>query len=310
MSSNNTTPDAIDKLSKRELVDGRVRWRHFYELTKPRLSFLSVLTAVIGYLAADPARDATSLISLLFGTSLAACGAAALNQWMERVADGRMVRTQDRPIPSGEVSAASALIFGIGLSVIGVSLLSIGANLMSGLLAALTIISYVLVYTPLKQMTVLNTVVGALPGALPPLIGWAAAEGTIGGLGWLLFAILFFWQLPHFYAIAWTYRKDYESGGFVMLSSADSNGKAVARHSFVFTVCLVIASLLPTLLGYASWLYGLAAIATGIYILKAAMKFLRRSDDRDACARKLFFASIFYLPALLFPLVIDLWIFA
>lgn len=279
----------------------------YYELTKPRLSFLSVITAVIGYLAADPMRNFGVLVSLLIGTSLAAGGAAVLNQWLEREADAQMVRTKDRPIPSGQISPYNALMFGLGLSIFGTYLLYAGANPLAGLLTAMTIASYVLLYTPLKRLTTWNTLVGAIPGALPPLIGWAAAEGNISTLGWILFAILFLWQIPHFFAIAWTYRKDYAKGGFIMLSNADNNGAKVARQAFIFALALVMSSLLPTFLGYASMGYAAVAMISGCYILRPAIRFLKL-PERDASARQLFVASILYLPALLIPLVLDLWL--
>ncbi len=208
-------------------VSLRGRIDDFYELTKPRLSFMSVVTAVAGYLSADPIRDFSVLFSLLVGTSLAAGGAAVLNQWLEREADAKMVRTKDRAIPAGRITPIHAFIYGMGLSILGCWLLYKGANLLACTLTAATIASYVLLYTPLKRFTTWNTLVGAIPGALPPLIGWAAAEGRISTLGWILFAILFLWQMPHFFAIAWTHRKDYAQGGFVMLSNADSTGQKV-----------------------------------------------------------------------------------
>lgn len=285
----------------------RSRIEDFYELTKPRLSFLSVITAIVGYLSANPSRDLGVLISLLVGTSLAAGGAAVLNQWLERDADAKMARTRDRAIPAGRIHPFHALIYGLSLSIVGCTILYIGANSLAGVLTVLTIVTYVLLYTPLKQLTIWNTVIGAIPGALPPLIGWAAAEGQISMLGWILFAILFLWQMPHFFAIAWTYRKDYAQGGFVMLSNADENGRKVALQAFVFCLALIVSSLLPVLSGEASWIYGMIAIAVGIYIIRPAISFLQVSQ-RDTAARKLFFASIFYLPALLLPLVLDLWL--
>ena len=285
----------------------RARVEDFYELTKPRLSFMSVVTAVAGYLSADPTRDFSVLFSLLIGTSLAAGGAAVLNQWLEREADAKMVRTKDRAIPAGRIAPIHAFIYGMGLSILGCLLLYKGANLLAGTLTAATIASYVLLYTPLKRFTTWNTLVGAIPGALPPLIGWAAAEGQITTLGWILFAILFLWQMPHFFAIAWTHRKDYAQGGFVMLSNADDTGRKVAIQSFVFCLALIVCTLLPVLLGYATWIYGVIAIVAGIYYLRPAIAFLN-VDQRDTAARKLFFASIFYLPALLLPLVLDLWL--
>lgn len=279
----------------------------FYELTKPRLSFLSVVTAVVGYLVANPQRDGSVFLSLLIGTSLAAGGAAVLNQWLEREADAKMIRTRNRPIPSGRVAPTHALLYGLGLSLFGCALLYFGANLLAGSLGAATIASYLLLYTPLKRLTTWNTLIGAVPGALPPLIGWAAAEGHISTFGWLLFTILFLWQMPHFFAIAWTHRKDYAQGGFVMLSGVDSTGRRVARQSFAFCLALVLASLLPVFLGYTSWFYGSVALALGVYLLRPALRFLRPAT-RDAAARKLFIASICYLPALLVPLVLDVWL--
>ncbi|WPJ96672.1 heme o synthase [Coraliomargarita algicola] len=307
MSLPNTHTKDIASDSSETAFSLRSRVNGYYELTKPRLSFMSVITAVIGYLSADPTRDFGVLASLLIGTSLAAGGAAVLNQWLEREADAQMVRTKDRPIPSGQIAPYNALMFGTGLSVFGTYLLYAGANPLAGLLTAATIASYVLLYTPLKRLTTWNTLVGAIPGALPPLIGWAAAENTISTLGWILFAILFLWQMPHFFAIAWTYRKDYQQGGFIMLSNSDENGTRVARQAFAFAIALVISTLLPTLLGYASWGYGAVAIIAGCYILRPAWRFLK-AEVRDSAARRLFIASIFYLPALLIPLVLDLWL--
>lgn len=302
-----TTDSSSLSDSTESAVSLRARIDDFYELTKPRLSFLSVITAIVGYLSADPTRDLAVLFSLLIGTSLAAGGAAVLNQWLEREADAKMVRTQDRAIPAGRIAPLHALIYGLGLGLLGCAVLYIGANLLAGTLAAATIASYVLLYTPLKRLTTWNTLIGAIPGALPPLIGWAAAEGRISTLGWLLFAILFLWQMPHFFAIAWTHRKDYAQGGFIMLSNADANGRKVAIQAFAFCIALVVSTLLPVFLGYASWIYGSLAIANGIYILRPSITFLKEAQ-RDVAARKLFFASIFYLPALLVPLVLDLWL--
>ena len=307
MSSPKAQQDAVTADSSEAAVSLRERVNGYYELTKPRLSFMSVLTAIIGYLAADPSRDLIVLSSLIIGTSLAAGGAAVLNQWLEREADAKMERTKDRPIPSGQIIPFNALMFGLGLSIFGSYFLYAGANPLSGLLTALTVASYVLLYTPLKKLTTWNTLIGAIPGALPPLIGWAAAEGRISTLGWIIFAVLFLWQMPHFFAIAWTYRKDYQVGGFIMLSNADENGAAVALQSFVFAIALVISTLLPTILGYTSLGFGAVAFITGYYILRPAWLFLI-AEDRDASARRLFITSIFYLPALLIPLVLDLWL--
>ena len=307
MSLPKTQHDAVTVNSPEAELSLRERVNGYYELTKPRLSFMSVVTAITGYLAADPSRNFGVLASLVIGTSIAAGGAAVLNQWLEREADAKMERTKHRPIPSGQILPFNALMFGLGLSIFGSYLLYAGANPLAGLLTAVTIASYVLLYTPLKKLTTWNTLIGAIPGAIPPLIGWAAAEGRVSALGWILFAVVFLWQIPHFFAIAWTYRRDYQEGGFIMLSNADENGAEVARQSFASAIALVISTLLPTILGYASLGYGAVALIAGCYILRPAWLFLN-ADNRDAPAQRLFMASIFYLPALLIPLVLDLWL--
>lgn len=307
MSLPKTQHDAVTVNSPEAALSLRERVNGYYELTKPRLSFMSVVTAITGYLAADPSRNFGVLASLVIGTSIAAGGAAVLNQWLEREADAKMERTKHRPIPSGQILPFNALMFGLGLSIFGSYLLYAGANPLAGLLTAVTIASYVLLYTPLKKLTTWNTLIGAIPGAIPPLIGWAAAEGRVSALGWILFAVVFLWQIPHFFAIAWTYRRDYQEGGFIMLSNADENGAEVARQSFASAIALVISTLLPTILGYASLGYGAVALIAGCYILRPAWLFLN-ADNRDAPAQRLFMASIFYLPALLIPLVLDLWL--
>ena len=307
MSLPKTQHDAVTANSPEAALSLRERVNGYYELTKPRLSFMSVVTAITGYLAADPSRNFGVLSSLVIGTSIAAGGAAVLNQWLEREADAKMERTKHRPIPSGQILPFNALMFGLGLSIFGSYFLYAGANPLAGLLTAVTIASYVLLYTPLKKLTTWNTLIGAIPGAIPPLIGWAAAEGRVSALGWILFAVVFLWQIPHFFAIAWTYRRDYQEGGFIMLSNADENGAGVARQSFASAIALVISTLLPTILGFASLGYGAVALIAGCYILRPAWLFLN-ADNRDAPAQRLFMASIFYLPALLIPLVLDLWL--
>ena len=289
----------------------QVSFRDYLELTKPRLSLLSIITAIVGYLAADGQRAFTVLTALIIGTSLAAGGAAVLNQWWEHKTDAKMARTKSRPIPSGLIEPRRALLFGLGISLAGCAILGLGANLLSCALAAFTIFSYILVYTPLKKVTVRNTIVGAIPGAVPPLIGWAAATGQIGVLGWVLFGILFTWQMPHFYAIAWTYRNDYAQAGYRMLPKVDPSGMRTALESFLFAVLLVGVSLLPAFLGYTSAVYGAVAIGCGAYLAQRSIAFLRATNDRkDVTARKLFFASILYLPVVLAGLVLDILLLA
>ncbi|AWT59402.1 MAG: Protoheme IX farnesyltransferase [Candidatus Moanabacter tarae] len=276
----------------------------FWELTKPRLSLLAVITAIVGYLTALPNREPIVLVALIFGTSLAAGGVGALNQFMEREADSRMARTRGRPIPSGSLTPDTALFFGLILCGAGNIALWLCVNQLSALLAVLTQITYLLAYTPLKKRTPWCTHVGAIPGSIPPLIGWAAAEGTISTLGWILFSILLFWQIPHFMAIAWTYRDDYSRAGFPIASVTDPTGTVVSLQSLVTTILLVTCSLLPTALQFTSIFYSIIAIISGIWFLYYSICFLSR-NNRDRAARRLFIVSIAYLPILLGALVVD-----
>lgn len=284
-----------------------VAWSAYYELTKPRLSLLSVVTALVGYLAALPDRNVSVLVFFLGGTAICAAGAATLNQYLERDTDALMKRTRTRPLPAGQVSPANALWLGIALSILGVASLTFGANLLAGALGFATILTYIAIYTPLKRKTRWATEIGALPGALPPLIGWAAAEGTISPLGWILFAVLTFWQIPHFMAIAWTFRKDYESAGFPMLTVVDPSGRKAGIWATANAVALLSVSVLPYFLGLSTLFYTVVAAVFGIWILVRSIAFAT-AKNRDDVARKLFFNSIFYLPAVLFTLVIDRWI--
>lgn len=290
-----------------EAGDRRTFAAGLFELTKPRLSFLSVVTTLVGYLAARPERDGWLLTNLLCGTALAAGGAAALNQWMERRTDALMRRTKDRPIPSGQVTATQAFIWGTTLAIVGVLQLYLSVGEIAAWLAAATVGTYLLIYTPLKRRTRWATEVGAVSGALPPLIGWAAARGTVDGLGWALFALLFFWQIPHFLAIAWTYRRDYEAADFPMLPVVDADGASTAWWSLVNTLVLGMVTIVPSLLGQTGWVFGGAAIVLGAAFVYFACAMLR-PDERNGAARRLFFYSIFYLPVLLAVLVVDRWL--
>ena len=283
-------------------------FRDYLELTKPRLSLLSVLTALVGYYAARPAPDGLKLGAVLLGTCLAAAGVASLNQWMERDTDARMQRTADRPIPSGKVPDGSAFVLGFLMCIASLFLLFALVNPLATLFTLLTIISYLCWYTPAKRWSRWSTEIGALAGAFPPLIGWAAGEGRVTALGWILFGVLFFWQVPHFMAVAWTYRRDYTAVEFPMLPVRDESGVWVAWWSLVNTVFLLGVSLLPSLLGLATWYYGVVAGLAGLWFLSRAARFLR-PVGRDASARRLFLASITYLPLLLIALVADRLIF-
>lgn len=280
------------------------RFRDYLELTKPRLSLLSVLTTVVGYFAARPPSNPTKFWLLLVGTSMAAGGVAALNQWMESDTDARMKRTADRPIPSGKIPTGSAFVLGMLMCIGALFLIFAKVGLPAMLFTLATIVSYLCWYTPAKRWSTWSTEIGAIAGAFPPLIGWAAAEGRISALGWILFGILYFWQIPHFMAVAWMYRKDYSAVHFPMLPVRDEAGGKVALWSLVNTVALVVVSVLPVYLGLATKYYGIFAALCGVWFLWCAIAFMR-AEGRDVSARKLFRVSITYLPLVLGALVAD-----
>lgn len=285
-------------------------WRHYLELTKPRLSFMSVITAMVGYLAAVPYSywDLKRTFLVVVGTALCAGGVAALNMWMESDTDAKMQRTAGRPIPAGIIAPGSAFVMGWALCIIGLIVLFKLVNGLSAFLALATIVAYLAIYTPAKRWSRWNTELGAISGALPPLIGWAAAGRSNPGLGWSLFAIMFAWQMPHFFALAWTYRKDYAAAGMPMRSVVDPSGTGLSRWTFFWTVLLTAASLLPALLGYCSWYYLGATVLLDLWFLRSAFVFLDPAR-RDTEARRLFLISISYLPLLLTLLVADRMIF-
>lgn len=281
-------------------------FRDYLELTKPRLSLLSVITTLVGYFAARPPSQPLKFWLLFLGTALAAGGVAALNQWLEHETDAKMKRTADRPIPAGKVSTGSAFVLGWMMCSFALFLLFARVDRMAALFTLLTIVSYLGWYTPAKRWSMWSTEIGAVAGAFPPLIGWCAGtgDGRVSALGWILFGVLFFWQIPHFMAVAWTYRRDYSAVHFPMLPVRDEAGGKVALWSLVNTVALLVVSLLPVMLGLASKAYGLAAAVCGAWFLWRAIVFLH-PEGRDAAARKLFFASIAYLPLVLGALVAD-----
>ncbi len=273
------------------------------ELVKARLSLLVLLTTLVGFLTAwRGPMDYLLLTATPVGTALCACGAAALNQWWERDWDALMKRTSRRPLPARRMHPGDALLFGLLFSVSGLAVLFLFTNRPATFLAFITIAIYILVYTPMKRVSSLNTLVGAIPGALPPLIGWVAARGHYSLEGGLLFAILWFWQMPHFLAIAWMYREDYARAGFVMLTDADSGGGATARQAVLYSLCLLVVSLVPALFGFHSAAYFFAALVLGAGFCALAVRFLLRRDRPSA--RLLFFGSILYLPLLLMVLVL------
>jgi protoheme IX farnesyltransferase len=279
-------------------IDAPGFFADFCELVKARLTSLVLVTSLAGfYMGWSGPMDYGLLMNALFGTALVAAGAAALNQLVEREWDSAMRRTRDRPLPAGRMQPDAALLIGFVLSVGGLVYLALLVNQISAMLAALTLAIYVFVYTPLKRRTNLNTLVGAIPGALPPMIGWAAARGEIGLEAWVLFAILFFWQMPHFLAIAWMYREDYARAGFVMLPNTDESGESTGRQAVTYSFGLLLVSLLPTLVRMTTPAYFFGALALGVGMIACAVR-MQLQPDRPR-ARTLFFASIIYLPLLL-----------
>jgi protoheme IX farnesyltransferase len=274
------------------------------ELFKLRLTTLVLLTTFVGFYAGWRGPMAWGLmLNTVLGTALLAAGASALNQLLERDYDAKMRRTQDRPLPSGRITPEAALLIGGVCAAAGLIYLELAVNQITALLGALTLVSYLFVYTPLKRVTTLNTAIGAIPGALPPLMGWTAARGEVTGDGWALFAILFFWQLPHFLAIAWMYREDYARAGFVMLPVIDPSGARTGQQALCHTLGLLPVSLCPFLFGLAGPVYLAGALLLGAGFVWRAFEFSRQiSVDR---ARRLFYASILYLPLLLALMVIN-----
>jgi protoheme IX farnesyltransferase len=276
----------------------------YAELVKPRITLLVLVTTLVGFmLGSGGDLDLARLAHAVLATALVAGGASALNQVLERDADARMRRTRHRPLPAGRLRPADALVFGVDTAAIGIVWLYVAVNRASALVALLTLASYVLAYTPLKRRTPWCTVVGAVPGALPPVIGWVAARGELGAGAVALFAILFFWQLPHFYAIGWLYRDDYARAGFPIVPVVDRDGRATARHILGASAGLAAASLAPALIGMAGTAYAAGAAAFGLAFLGLGIAFAR--SRAEAAARRLFVASLLALPAILVLLVID-----
>jgi heme o synthase len=275
----------------------------YYELTKFRLVSLVLLSCAVGFFLASPGPvDVPLMMLTLVGTGLVASGSMSLNQWMERSLDARMVRTATRPLPAGRLHPLEAFIFGIFLSVAGLALLFFAVNLEATVLAAITTLSYVLLYTPLKTKTSLCTIVGAIPGAIPPLIGWSAVTGQPTYGAWLLFAIIFLWQMPHFLAIAWFCRKDYANAGFRMLSVEDTVGDQVGRQIILYSVALLPVSLLPSIVGLTGALYFFGAFFMGVGFIIFTFLSLKKIDQK---VRLLFRLSILHLFLLLLLMVID-----
>lgn len=274
------------------------------DLVKARLTSLVLMTTAVGfYVGWRGPMDFVLFFHTLAATALVAGGAAALNQLLEREHDAKMRRTQDRPLPSGRLQPATVALIGGVSSVAGLIYLALAVNLLTSVLGAVTLVSYLFIYTPLKRVTWANTLVGAIPGALPPLMGWTAARGELSGAGWALFAILAFWQIPHFFAIAWMYREDYAKAGFVMLPNVDADGRRTAQQTISHALALLLASLAPFAFKMAGPVYLAGALVLGVAFLASAVQFSRQLTM--ARARLLFLASILYLPLLLAAMVWD-----
>ena len=269
----------------------------YLALTKPRLNALVVASSAAGYyLGVVGPIDPLRMLAAVVGTTLVAAGAAVLNQVYERDTDAKMRRTRLRPLPDGRVSVADARMFGLALSFAGLALLATRANVVAAGFALVTLTIYLVIYTPMKRRTPLATLVGAVPGALPPLIGWTAGRGAVDAGGAALFAILFLWQIPHFMAIAWMYRDDYGAAGFPMLPVVEPGGRRTGRQAVIYSAALVPASLAPTLAGVSGAVYFGVALLLGLGLLALAARFA--ATRSEAAARALFFGSITYLPLL------------
>src|SRR5882724_1940627 len=288
-----------------EVIVTEKGWMAVYaDLTKARLTFLVVLTTLVGfYLGSSSPVNYLLMLNAIFGTALVASGASALNQLLEREHDAKMRRTKNRPLPSGRLQPTTVMVFGGVCACAGLLYLALAVNLTTSVIGAISLLSCLFIYTPLKRMTWLNTAIGAVPGALPPLMGWTAARGELSREGWALFAILAFWQLPHFLAIAWMYREEYAKAGFKMLPVIDPQGHRTGRQAVSHTLGLLPVSLSPFLFGLSGPVYLVGALVLGLTFLWYAIQFSR--DLTGARARQLFFVSILYLPLLLALMVLD-----
>jgi len=287
--------------------------REYIELTKPRITWLILMSTGIGYFFGLPGAanwleflksiPLLSLLHTVLGTGLIASGTAALNQWYEREADRRMRRTAARPLPSGKLSATRAMAFGIALSVAGFVELWMGVNFLAAAIGGFTLASYLFLYTPLKQRTWWSTTVGAIPGAMPPMIGYAAAAGTITRESWVLFAILFLWQFPHFYSIAWMYKEDYARAGIQMLPVVEPDCRSTARQIVLYGIALIPVSLIPSVLGMSGRIYLVGALLLGLWFLYSGVQVaVERSMAR---ARNVLITSVLYLPLIYGLMLLD-----
>lgn len=280
--------------------------RDYLELSKSRIVLMVLITTAAGYLMGAPRVDAMQLLHALAGTALVAAGTNALNQYVEREHDAKMRRTRLRPLPDGRITPRAALVFSAAIAIIGTVYLGLAVNWLTAALGAVTLSSYIFVYTPLKRVSTICTIVGAVPGAIPPLMGWTAATGSLGLGGWIAFGILFLWQLPHFMAISWIYREDYDRAGFAMLATRDANGLATARQAVFFAMLLLPVSIAPSILGLftgtAGAVYLILTLASGAAFIAASYGFY--FDRTNRTAKRLFMVSNLYLMTVMTLLVV------
>jgi protoheme IX farnesyltransferase len=289
---------------ERSRLTFREKLAAYAELTKPRITFLIVLTSAAGFaLASRSAVDYFGLFRALLGIALLSSGIATLNQYAERDLDGLMRRTANRPLPAGRLAPWEALAFGAGITILAEIYLLVLVNPLTALLGLTVIAGYLFAYTPLKTRTTLSTLVGAFPGAIPPLIGWTAARGSISLEGWVLFAILFLWQFPHFLAIAWMYREDYSRAGILMLPVVEPDGRVTAQQIVVYTLMLLPVSLLPVVMGMSGRIYLVGAIVLGLLFLYSSLRAAFSMSRQEA--RRLLLASVLYLPLLFLLMVLN-----
>lgn len=285
-------------------LNARARAGAFIELTKPRITTLIVLTSAAGFvLGSKGATNYVTFVHAMIGIALLSSGIATLNQFMERDLDGLMRRTADRPLPSRRLFPLEALWFGVALTAMSEAYLALFVNVLTALLGLTVIAGYLFLYTPLKTRTSLSTAVGAFPGAMPPLMGWAAARGEIDVAAWVLFAILFLWQFPHFLAIAWMYREDYGRAGIRMLPVVEPDGRVTGQQIITYALMLLPVSLLPTLLGISGRIYLVAAAVLGLLFLASSIRAALSKSNQHA--RQLLLASVLYLPLLFGVMVLD-----
>jgi len=286
------------------IAGSAARTRDYVALAKPRLNLLVVASTLVGYaMAPGEPLGVLPVAGLLLGTGLVAGGASAFNQVLERDLDALMRRTRTRPLPDQRLQPLEGVLFGAALTLIGVLMIVAASNLLAGAVALATLVFYAAIYTPLKRRTSFGTVIGAIPGALPPLIGWAAVTNGISAEAWTLFGIMFLWQLPHFLAIAWMYREDYARAGFPMLPVLEPDGRSTGRQSFLYAAALLPVSLAPTAMRMTGDLYLSGALVLGVAFAWLTFTFARTRSVQDA--RRVFFASIIYLPLLWILMIVD-----